>query len=96
MNLRDRREPLDHIDIVMRASLRARTTGKYPAPEVRQKLLRRAAEEERGSWRMPFSLPGIFDASARFRYRTPMGQMVTMEALFGPRLGWFSYNQIMR
>jgi hypothetical protein len=49
MNLR---EPMDmtELDIAIRNSLRAKMYNARPAPRVRETILRRAAERQRGLW----------------------------------------------
>jgi hypothetical protein len=97
MSLRERREPVDELDILVRHSLRTRVARKSPSPEVRDQLMRRAGEHHgRLSWRLPFTLKGVFSGADRFTYRTPQNQLIYVEALFGPRLNWFTYNHMMR
>lgn len=98
MGSRDRRESLDQFEILIRESLAARAGGRAPAPQARRGLLQRAAREQRRfSWRLPVSLPGLFnDGQSRLTNQSTQHHRLYLEALFGPRLGWFSFNQFMR
>jgi hypothetical protein len=104
MNSRDRRDRLDSFEVRIRQSLNAEASRKAPSAEVRRALLERAARQQRRlGWRLPFlpllslALPGLFD-SADHRLTNPNSQIhvLYVEALFGPRLGWASYNQLIR
>ena len=91
MNSRERRAPLDPFEQLVRESLRERADGRLPEPEVRDDLLRRAArQEQRLSDNSPRAGYGLFGERA-----TP-NHFISLEALFGPRTSWFSFNQLTR
>src|SRR5215831_10515489 len=89
MNSRERRAPLDPFEHLVRASLKARTAGRLPEPVLRDELIRRAARQQQhlGAGSAP-ALKGLFGERA-----TP-NHFVSLEALFGPRTSWFSFNQL--
>ena len=98
MSSRNRRESFDPFEISVREALQARVAHKTPAPDVRRNLLERAVRQQRRfPWRMPITWPSLFRES-----RLPHDQLAAqhhllyVENLFGPRLGWFSFNQLMR
>ena len=98
MNSRDRRESLDPFELTLRDSLKASAGSAAPAPDVRRRLLQRAVRQQhRFPWRVSVAWPGLFRES-----HTPHDHLATqhhllyVENLFGPRLGWFSFNQLMR
>lgn len=82
----------------MRQSLRERTRHRGPSSDLRFRLMGRAAvQRRRPSWHLPFSLMGMIAGGApRFTQRTPRNQIPYIEALFGPRLSWDIFNQLMR
>jgi hypothetical protein len=98
MSLRERRESLDPFEVLVRESLSEETAGKVPGPEVRAELLQRAArlqkhEASPGS----VSFRGLFnDGQSRFAQSTSSHHFVCLEALFGARTSWFSFNQLAR
>lgn len=47
MNLRERREAVDELDMLIRHSLRASVAHRQPAPDVRRQLLRRVSAQAR-------------------------------------------------
>ncbi len=98
MSSRDRRESLDPLEIALRESLRANAAHAIPAPDVRRQLLQRAARQQRRfPWRLSVSWPGLFrDNHAPHDHRAAQHHLLYVENLFGPRLGWFSFNQLMR
>ena len=99
MNLRERREPLDHMETLLRHSLRERTAHQGPLPKVRDSLMQRAAAQRRVGlgWRLPFSLTGLFSGNAfRLTIAGSYNQVPNFEAFFGPRLSWYTINQLMR
>jgi hypothetical protein len=98
MNSRNGRESVDPFELLIRQSLEDRAGGKTPRPVVRRTLLARAARQQRRlSWRLPGSVTGLFKHDyARFSHHTTQNQMLYLEALFGPRLGGYSFNQLMR
>jgi hypothetical protein len=99
MNSRDRRESFDPLEIILRESLMARAAHKTPSPDVRRRLLQRAARQQRRwAWRLPISIPGLFADSNRRLESQPATHhhLQYVEALFGPRLSWFPLNQVLR
>jgi len=91
MNSRERHVPLDPFELLVRDGLRERAEGRLPEPQVRDELLRRAArQEQRLTERSPRSGYGLFGERA-----TP-NHFISLEALFGPRTSWFSFNQLTR
>jgi hypothetical protein len=104
MNSRERRDRLDPFEIRIRESLMAGAGRKAPAPEVRRALLERADRQQRRfGWRLPFlsilsfALPTLFDPGyARFANQNSQVHVLYVESLFGPRLGWASFNQLIR
>ena len=103
MNSRERRDRLDPFEIRIRESLMAEAGRKAPAPEVRRALLERAGPRRRRGWRMPlipilsFVLPSLFDPGyAQVTNQNSQTHVLYVEALFGPRLGWASINQLIR
>jgi len=98
MSSRDRRESLDPFEVLLRESLRAKAAHAAPAPDVRRRLLQRAARQQRRlPWRLPFSWPGLFrDSHFPHDQHAAQHHLLYVENLFGPRLGWFSFNQLMR
>jgi hypothetical protein len=104
MNLRERRDRLDPFEIRIRESLMADAGRKAPAPEVRRALLERARPRRRRlGWRLPFipilsfALPSLFDPGyATGGSQNSQTHVLYVEALFGPRLGWASINQLIR
>lgn len=101
MNSRERRAGRDSADpreLLIRQSLQDRAGGKTPRPVVRRNILQRAARQQRRyAWRLPSSVTGLFKHDyAHFSHHTSQNQMLYVEALFGPRLGGFSFNQLMR
>jgi hypothetical protein len=104
MNSRERRDRLDSFEIRIRESLMAEAGRETPAPEVRRALLERAGRQQRRfGWRLPllpllsFALPSLFDPG----YAQPANEnsqvhVLYVESLFGPRLGWASFNQLIR
>jgi hypothetical protein len=98
MNSRERRGTFDPTEILIRESLQERA-GKAPRPELRRQVLQRAARQQRRlAWRLPPSLSRVLSDSPSVRYSpwSPENHMLSVEALFGLRLGWFSYNHLMR
>ena len=98
MSLRDRREPLDALEVLIRQSLRERAAGKAPSPLRRREVLQRAAHQRRHlAWRLPRLFVGLFgERPSWFVYADDQYTPVYLESLFGPRLGWFSFNQLVR
>lgn len=98
MSSRDRRESLEPFEIAVRDSLLARAAHPTPAPAVRRQLLQRAARQQRRfPWRSPIAWPGLFrENQTPPDHRAAQHYMLSVEGLFGPRLGWFSFNQLMR
>jgi len=97
MNSRERRAPLDPLEQLLRESLRERAESPLPEPDVRDQLIKRAARQERRLAR-PSSQPlgGLFGESTRFGYSASPNHFISLEALFGPRTSWFSFNQLTR
>ncbi len=97
MNSRDRRESFDAFEVMIRQGLHTRAGEKLPRPELRRELLQRAGRQpRRAPWRLPVALPSLFSEPDYVRQRTAENHMLYLESLFGLRLGWFSYNQLMR
>lgn len=98
MSSRDRRESLDPFEITVRESLQARAAQQTPAPDVRRRLLQRAVRQQRRfPWRSPIAWPSLFrENRAPLDHLATQHHMLYVESLFGPRLGWFSFNQLMR
>jgi hypothetical protein len=104
MNSRERRDRLDPFEIRIRESLMTEAGRKTPAPEVRRSLLERADRRQRRlGWRWPvlsflsFALPSLFDPGyANLSGPTTQVHVLYVESLFGPRLGWASFNQLIR
>lgn len=98
MSSRDRRASLDPFEIVVRESLRSKTARAVPAPDLRHTLLQRAARQQRRfPWRRPLAWPGLFrDNRLPLDHYAAQRHRLYLESLFGPRLGWFSFNQLMR
>jgi len=91
MNSRERRAPLDPFEHLLRDSLKARTAGRLPEPAVRDELIRRAARQQKRLGDNSTSTPlGLFTE------RAAPNHFVSLEALFGPRTSWFSFNQLSR
>jgi hypothetical protein len=98
MNSRERREPLDPFEILLRESLMARVARKAPSANARQRLLQRAARQhQRWAWRLPFSIPGLFaDSNRRLdNQQATHHHLLYVESLFGPRLSWFPLSQVL-
>jgi hypothetical protein len=95
MNSRERRDSGDAMDLLIRQSLQDRAGGKTPRPVVRRSLLARAARQQRRyALRLP-SLAGFLKHDyLPFSHHTAQNQMLYLEALFGPRMGGFSFNQL--
>lgn len=98
MNSRERRPSADSMDLLIRRSLQAEAGSKTPRPAARRSLLARAARQQR---RYALRLPGAITSllkpdHAYFAHHTAQSQMPYLEAFFGPRLGGFSFNQLMR
>jgi hypothetical protein len=98
MSSRDRRAPLDPFEMLVRESLRERATGRLPEPEVRDRLLVRAERQQRRMEQGPsLSLADLFgERPSRFGYTAAPNHFICLEALFGPRTSWFSFNQLTR
>jgi hypothetical protein len=98
MSSRDRRAALDPLDILLRESLRSNTAHAAPAPSVRRRLLQRAARQRRRfPWQLPAAWPNPFrDNRPLHDHHSAQQHLLYVESLFGPRLGWFSFNQLMR
>jgi hypothetical protein len=98
MSSRNRRESFDPFEISLREALHARAARATPAPDLRRQLLQRAAKQQRRfPWRLPISWPGLFRESRPAQdHLAAQRHMLYVEHLFGPRLGWFSFNQLMR
>ncbi len=54
-------------------------------------------QQRRFPWRLSLSWPGLFrdNHTPQDHYAT-QHHLLYVENLFGPRLGWFSFNQLMR
>ena len=98
MNSRERRDSADPMDLLIRQSLQDRAGGKTPRPVARRNILARAARQQRRyALRLPGAISGLLKNDyAPFSHHTAQNQMLYLEALFGPRLGGFSFNQLMR
>ena len=97
MSSRDRRVPLDPFDVLVRESLRERAVDRLPEPEVRAKLIQRAERQEQRLSRPSLSLGRLFgEQPSRFGYSGAPNHFISLEALFGPRTSWFSFNQLTR
>jgi hypothetical protein len=98
MNSRERRDGSDSMDLLIRQSLQDRAGGKTPRPVVRRNILARAARQQRRySLRLPSAISGFLrDDYAPFTHHSTQNQLLYLEALFGPRMGGFSFNQLMR
>ncbi|MCC7358252.1 MAG: hypothetical protein IT317_02175 [Anaerolineales bacterium] len=98
MNSRNRREVLDPLEVTLRDSLRAAAGSAAPAPTLRRRLLQRAARQQRRlPWRAAFGRPGLFrESHTSHDHLAAQYHLLYVENLFGPRLGWFSFNQLMR
>jgi hypothetical protein len=96
MNSRDRRGHADALDLLIRQSLEERAGGRTPRPVLRRNLLARAARQQRRyALRLPGTLSGFFRQDyAHFSHHSAQNQLLYLEALFGPRLGGFSFNQL--
>jgi hypothetical protein len=105
MNSRDRRDGLDPFEVRIRESLLLRAGRQAPASDTRRRLLQRAHEQRRRlGWRRPMwsvltlGFPGLFDPGYhnRMAFATAQQHQLYAEALFGPRLGWASFSQLLR
>jgi hypothetical protein len=103
MNSRNRRDHLGPFEIRIRESLTTEAGRKAPGPEVRRLLLERAGRQQRRlgwRWRLPslsFAVSSLFDGrSSRLINANTEMHVLYVEALFGPRLGWASFNQLIR
>ena len=98
MSSRERRAPLDPFEMMVRESLRERASGRAPAPEVRAELLLKAERQQRRMAQGPsVSLADLFgERPSRFGYSAGPNHFICLEALFGPRTSWFSFNQLTR
>lgn len=99
MNSRDRREPYNASEVLIRQALQARAGQAAPAPQVRRRLMERAAQQHRRSaWSLGAGLTRLFaEPGGDWRPSVaPHHQLLYVDALFGPRLGWVSFNQLMR
>jgi hypothetical protein len=98
MSSRDRRTPLDPFEILVRESLSERADDRLPEPEVRGELLAKAERQERRLAQGPsLSLADLFgERPSRFGYTAGPNHFICLEALFGPRTSWFSFNQLTR
>ena len=97
MSSRERRGPLDPLEILVRESLREHAAGQLPEPEVREKLLARAQRQEQRMSRPSLTLGSLFgEQRSRFGYSPAPNHFISLEALFGPRASWFSFNQLTR
>jgi len=98
MSSRERRAPLDSFEILVRQSLREHADGRLPDPEVRAELLAKAERQERRMAQGPsLSLADLFgERPSRFAYSASPNHFICLEALFGPRTSWFSFNQLTR
>jgi hypothetical protein len=96
MSSRDRREPLDALEVLIRQSLHERVPATAaPRPEVRRRLMNRASRQTRRlGWRLPVVLNRSLEDLASRSYTSPQTHILYAEALFGPRLSWL--NQLMR
>jgi len=101
MSSRERRVPLDPFEILVRESLREGAAGRLPELEVRDELLQRAERQERRMAHGPSrSLSNLFgersERQSHFGYSVSPNHFICLEALFGPRTSWFSFNQLTR
>jgi hypothetical protein len=98
MNSRNGRDSADPMEKLIRQSLQDEAGGKTPRPVARRNLMQRAARQQRRfAWRLPGTVTGLFRQDfARFSHHTAQNQMLYLEALFGPRMGGYSFNQLMR
>ena len=98
MSSRERRDGADSMDLLIRQSLREQAGGKLPRPAARRGLLARAARQQgRYALRLPGVITGLLKPEhAPFAHHATQNQMPYLEAFFGPRLGGFSFNQLMR
>ena len=98
MNLRDRREAAGEFEALIRQSLGANVAHKHPSGDVRRRLLQRAAGQQRRKvWRLPMSYSRLFDDNRlQLAPSAIPNHRLYIEALFGPRLGWFNFSQLMR
>lgn len=98
MNSRKGRDRNDPFETLLWHSLQDRAGSQAPRPVVRRSLLQRAARQQRRfSWRLPGTVTGLFSHEyAGFSHHSAQNQMLYLEALFGPRLGGYSFNQLMR
>jgi hypothetical protein len=98
MSSRERRAPLDSFEMLVRESLRERASGRLPEPEVRAELLVKAERQQRRMEQGPsLSLADLFgERPSRFGYSAAPNHFICLEALFGPRTSWFSFNQLTR
>jgi hypothetical protein len=96
MSLRDRRESLDALEVLIRQSLQERVPpAAAPRPEVRRRLLDRAGRQARRmGWRLPVMTNRTLEDLASRAYTSPQAHILYAEALFGPRLSWL--NQLIR
>jgi hypothetical protein len=102
-NRRDRRDHFEPFEIRVRESLMSEAGRKAPSPEARRLLLERAGRQQRGlgwRWRLPslsFAVSSLFDGRySRLVNANTETHVLYVEALFGPRLGWASFNQLIR
>ena len=91
MNSRERRAPLDPFEQLVREGLQERAEERLPEPRVRAELLRRAARQEQS-----LSPNSTRAAYGLFGERATPNHFISLEALFGPRTSWFSFNQLTR
>jgi len=103
MNSHKRRDRLGPFEIRIRESLMTEAGRKTPSPEVRRLLLERAARQQHRlgwRWRLPslsFAVSSLFDnRHSRIVNENTQTHVLYVEALFGPRLGWASFNQLIR
>jgi hypothetical protein len=99
MNSRDRREPYNASEVLIRQALQVRASQAAPGPRARRRLMERAAgQHRRTAWALGSHLTRLFtDSGGDWRPSVaPHYQLLYAEALFGPRLGWVSFNQLMR
>ncbi len=98
MSSRERREPVDDLEFMIRESLLERAGGRYPRPVLRRALLQRAARQQRRlGWRLPaVHLRLLRPDPARLAHHAAFTQMLYLQALFGPRLGCSSFSSLMR
>lgn len=98
MSSRNRRAPLDPFEMLVRESLSERAAGRRPEPEVRGELLAKAERQQRRLAHGPaLSLADLFgERPSHFGYSAGANHFICLEALFGPRTSWFSFNQLTR